>query len=65
MNVINRVSRDYSDRIVGIYLYEWRDNPFHSKIQSEDSPVHACFGLCYVDGTPKFDLSKLKKLFGT
>lgn len=65
MSVINKVSKDYPNRIRGIYLYEWRDNPFHSKIQSEDSPVHACFGLCYVDGTPKFNLSKLKETLET
>ncbi|MGB9718682.1 MAG: hypothetical protein ACPL4E_09650 [Thermoproteota archaeon] len=55
--VISRVNRDYSGRIRGVFIYEWRDNPFHRKIKSENSPVHACFGLCYVDGTPKFDIS--------
>jgi hypothetical protein len=57
--LINRVNRDYSNRIKCAIIYEWRDNPFHPKIISENSPVHACFGLCYVDGTPKFDISKI------
>jgi len=58
-NLISRVNRDYSGRIKGVFIYEWRDNPFHRKIKTENSPVHACFGLCYVDGTPKFDISKI------
>jgi hypothetical protein len=57
--LISRVNRDYSGRIRGVFIYEWRDNPFHRKIKSENSPVHACFGLCYVDGTPKFEISKI------
>ncbi len=57
--LISRVNRDYSGRIQGVFIYEWRDNPFHRKIKSENSPVHACFGLCYVDGTPKFEISKM------
>ena len=58
-HLINRVNRDYSNRIKCAFIYEWRDNPFHRKIKSENSPVHACFGLCYVNGTPKFDISKV------
>ncbi|MBO3808040.1 MAG: hypothetical protein FGF50_00325 [Candidatus Brockarchaeota archaeon] len=60
--VISRVNRDYSGRIHGVFIYEWRDNPFHRKIKSENSPVHACFGLCYVDGTPKFDISRVMSI---
>jgi hypothetical protein len=58
-HLIDRVNRDYSNRIRCSFIYEWRDNPFHGKIKSENSPVHACFGLCYVDGTPKFDISEI------
>lgn len=58
-NMISRVNRDYSGRIRGVFIYEWRDNPFHKKIKTENSPIHACFGLCYVDGRPKFDISKV------
>ena len=61
--LINRVNRDYSNRIKCAFIYEWRDNPFHRKIKIENSPVHACFGLCYVDGTPKFDISKVTSIF--
>ncbi|MEM3388242.1 MAG: hypothetical protein QW491_02325 [Thermoproteota archaeon] len=60
--LISRVNRDYSGRIHGVFIYEWRDNPFHRKIKSENSPVHACFGLCYVDGTPKFDISQITSI---
>jgi hypothetical protein len=60
--LISEVNRDYSGRIQGVFIYEWRDNPFHKKIKSEDSPVHACFGLCYVDGSPKFDISKVTSI---
>lgn len=60
LTMISKVNRDYSGRIKGLYIYEWRDNPYHGKIQTENSPVHACFGLCYVNGTPKFEISKLK-----
>ena len=57
--MIYNVNRDYAGRIKRIYMYEWRDNPDHREIQTENSPVHACFRLCYVDGAPKFDLPKL------
>ncbi|MCX8171766.1 MAG: hypothetical protein N3E47_07410 [Candidatus Bathyarchaeota archaeon] len=63
-NLISRVNKDYSGRIKCVLIYEWRDNPFHTKIKSENSPVHACFGLCYVDGKPKFDISKLTLALG-
>jgi hypothetical protein len=56
MSVYYRVNADYNGRIKAVYFYEWRDNLYHSKIQSENSPIHTCFGLCYSDGTPKFDL---------
>lgn len=62
--LINRVNRDYSGRIKGVFIYEWRDNPFHGKIKTENSPVHACFGLCYVNGTPKFNILKITSAFG-
>jgi len=58
-SMLRKVSRDFPERIKGLYIYEWRDNPYHGKIQTENSPVHACFGLCHVDGTPKFELSNL------
>lgn len=61
-SVVKNLSRDYPGRIQGVYIYEWRDNPYHSKIKTESSPIHACFGLCYVDGTPKFGLSKLTSI---
>lgn len=63
MSVISGVCKDYPGRVKGLYLYEWRDNPYHNKVQTENSPVHACFGLCYANGTPKFDLSNLKKVW--
>jgi len=63
-HLINRVNRDYSNRIKCAFIYEWRDNPFHAKIKSENSPIHACFGLCYVDGTPKFDISRVTSIIG-
>jgi len=56
LSIIYRVNADYGGRIKAVYFYEWRDNLYHSKIQSENSPIHTCFGLCYSDGTPKFDL---------
>ncbi len=61
-SMVNNVSKDYPGRIQGLYIYEWRDNPYHSKIKTENSPIHACFGLCYVDGTPKFGLPKLTSI---
>jgi len=64
-SMIRSVSRDYLGRIRGLYIYEWRDNPYHRKIQTENSPVHACFGLCYEDGTPKFELAKLASVLTT
>jgi hypothetical protein len=59
LSIVYRVNADYDGRIKAVYFYEWRDNLHHSKIQSENSPIHTCFGLCYSDGTPKFDLQTL------
>ncbi len=59
LSIIYRVNADYDGRIKAAYFYEWRDNLYHSKIQSENSPIHTCFGLCYSDGTPKFALRLL------
>jgi len=57
LSIIYRVNADYDDRIKAVYFYEWRDNLYHAKIQSENSPIHNCFGLCHGDGTPKFNFS--------
>jgi len=59
LSIIYRVNADYNGHIKSVYFYEWRDNLYHRKIESEDSPIHTCFGLCYSDGTPKFDISIL------
>jgi hypothetical protein len=61
LSIIHKVNEDYDSRIKGVYFYEWRDNLYHGKIQSENSPIHTCFGLCYSDGTPKFDLEFLQR----
>lgn len=59
LSIIYKVSADYDGKIKAIYFYEWRDNLYHPKIQTEHSPLHTCFGLCYSDGTPKFDLHRV------
>jgi hypothetical protein len=56
LSIIHKVNADYDGGIKAVYFYEWRDNLYHRKIQSENSPIHTCFGLCHSDGTPKFDL---------
>lgn len=60
VDLIRGVNADYDGRIQAIYLYEWRDNLYHSKIWNvESSPIHVAFGLCDRFGVPKFDLQAL------
>lgn len=54
---LHRLNADNDGRILAAYLYEWRDNLYHSKIWNvENSPIHTAFGLCDREGKPKFDL---------
>ena len=60
MTRIQTVNADFKDRIQALYLYEWRDNLYHSKIWNvEQSPIHTAFGLCDRFGTPKLDIQQL------
>jgi hypothetical protein len=60
MTRIRSVQKDFNNRIIALYFYEWRDNLYHSKIWNiEQSPIHVAFGLCDRFGRPKFDIQKL------
>jgi hypothetical protein len=60
VEILASANRDYADRILALYWYEWWDNHYHGKIWNiEQSPIHTCFGLCDHEGTPKLDIPAL------
>lgn len=59
MDIVVRANDAYGGCIEAVYLYEWRDNCWHSKRMVEDSPAHASFGLCYEDGAEKVDVPQI------
>jgi hypothetical protein len=64
LGIIDRANTDYGSIIRTVYFYEWRDNPYHSKIANEEhSPIHCAFGLCDRSGKPKFDIPGLLAKF--
>ena len=60
LGLIYRVNHEHWQAIRGLYLYEWWDNLYHTKILNEEqSPIHSAFGLCDSTGVPKFDIQRI------
>jgi hypothetical protein len=65
LEIIDRADKDYGSIIRTVYFYEWRDNPYHTKIKNEEhSPIHCAFGLSDLFGNPKFDIRNMLAKYG-